>query len=1245
LATPAAAQELAFAVPDGPRHTIVMVDASRTMAGTVKGDPEAKRRALRRAERYLASLLYDGKNPLYRPGRDYLSLVDYGFDSLPDANRAFRRLKGAELRDDYVRVRLAARSDVDRREFLQKVRPPVRRNLNILGWAFPMCLEAVAVPDAKVQTTTVLMLNDALTNDGSVVLERFNLGNHLGPQGKANLKTAEDKVWGAVQVGDAVGAARPLWQRTFPARTEQIVVTALRALPTTTLTEVERFRGVDPLKQAELRWVGGGLELVTEIPRSLVGREATANVAVGKGFLSSGRTRLTERTRFLLRGNPRPAGHQSGRLKLSVAASAKNPVLGRQGFTIDFVRATLVPPHPSYTGVARFLTFLLWTLPMLLAALGFWLLYERLVARRVKIGFAEFPSPFPLPNPSANTEQAYRTRVSAPPGGRIATVHLPPRWVRRLTNPNAVVRWDDRLQVAGIEGPSAPLQDLPRQFDLLWAQHPGAAGEFRVEIERPDFGGSQRAAAIVSYPSWQPHPMSQTEAIAHPHRDIVVSLDLGSESTAAFVQLPGEREPRALRLQHYLPALSNDADVLQASRSKPSHRLRTRFFANENLSSPVPFRRREWPTHYEILPENHPRLPLVDFGAFNRDTTTGEKIAYSQNSGECFFRFIASRTSPYEHRLLLPNAKLVFQTGADFSRRHTFEFAGERHDEMVHPVELIYNQVCLVLENFVRQEPSVLAKAPEPGWHRFAVVLTVPNNYSPFHRDVLKKLVSQRLTGAEVQIITESDAIVYYYIAENKPNLGMEKSTAFIGAKELYLTLDVGKGTTDLSLVVLDYESDGRVIRQRVTNAASNGRASGGAKMTFYVARFFESLMDLEFQRFLTEFPEATAHERMPYRLTVLSDKPLTQDTNLTRCLLAFERHCEAFKHGLTMKDAALQAGTTGPSEDASAVAVYLAGELGNYLRNEEQLRVSHVQQTALEERLVAALTAPREIAGSDAAWARLTKQVESYVTVNVDTVLAELINAYLKPNSSRTLDALTGLKALAKGSGRCRTHIIVSGQGSRFAPLRTRLDELATNAGLPVVDEATFRDWTKGKVPEFAKSPFWHFGSAKQNRPQYRNVMVRLDDANLKDGCSLGALHWYLEHPESTNPNAVGGQLVVRAQNGANPRPVPMDALNDGKRIELTEDFLNQETAWEVYYLPCRGLDMRNADEVGLNPVLRLRRTSKIAFWNENGSVVIEVDGVRQSLESAIYDAENNERLRAMVWPNVLLDGEPEDR
>jgi hypothetical protein len=789
-------------------------------------------------------------------------------------------------------------------------------------------------------------------------------------------------------------------------------------------------------------------------------------------------------------------------------------------------------------------------------------------------------------------------------------------------------------------------------------------------------------------------------------------LDLGSDSTVAYVAIPGQSKIQRIDLQYFLRALAVEPDLLRESNGQRSHRLKSRYAVNAQFQSGEPLQSAHHPIYGypEVLPSGHPRLPLLDFDRYLREEPGGGTLVnIATEPGRCLFKFIDDRSNPFAFKDLLPNAKLIFQSGVGLDKHFEMRYAGTIQRLKVHPVELIKNQVCLILENFVRPHPLLRNEENRPpAWSECAVVLTVPNTYSPFHRDMLEQAVSLSL-GCEVTTITESDAIVFYYIAKVQPDLGMP-AEELQRMEQAYLTIDIGKGTTDLTLMSVTYreanesekvarnlDPEKKRVLRHVWVAERTGRASGGAKMTYILARFFEKLIDVSIVQALANLNVVEAEmarlrkiEGSPLRLTSTSAPGVLEGPGWGPRLLEFERICDAYKRELDLRPGGVFLPDLGEVVGAQDLAQHLAQQFRFYVAavHEVILTDSHCDTLTLAVRTAlekpgffnpGSQAASKEKAKVPvnqekllAAWDELDREVRAYVHENVDEVLIELATAHARGNDSvhfeDAVDALSFLmgssttRKIAFRPETFRTHVILAGQASQFKPLKDRFQKVIDEAGLGTILSQEELEKGVRKDPPPSTRPANGKGMAKRGFGFLKalfgdheggveidcneHIAVHLSGANLKDGCARGALDWYSSNPVMENPDSIHGQILVTLAGGASPIEIDMDVLNTTGRKDLGPDELKDVyDAWNIYYLPTRGRKFENlrGQDAALMGVLDATDHISIqirpADHPASQLVVVSPSGQTLQLNEAVYDAVDSTKLRAMLWPAKLFD------
>jgi hypothetical protein len=763
-----------------------------------------------------------------------------------------------------------------------------------------------------------------------------------------------------------------------------------------------------------------------------------------------------------------------------------------------------------------------------------------------------------------------------------------------------------------------------------------------------------------------------------------ISLDLGSDSTVAYVSVEGRPDYEQIDLQYYARALAPFPRILEERGIRLS-RLKSRYGVNEQFETSETLYGKERIDSLmgfkERLPAAHATRPLVDFERYwLEDRILGANLVHCGEPAGCLFKFFDDATVPFPLESLLPNAKLVFQASIGKGRNFKARIAGTDTIESfaLEPVELIKNQICLILENFVRNNPLLVEanQGTPPTWQQCTVVLTVPNTYSPMHCALLKRAVSETLE-CSVETITESDAIAFFFLVTHRPDAGLEPGQT-AAASHQYLTIDIGKGTTDLTLMDVSYRrpmnQPDAPFRQHVYALARAGRPSGGAKATFLIAEFFEKLIDLTIAR---EVPELTAGS--PFRLTTRTSlyQPI-QQSGRDAAMLAFETLCDRYKRSLAIGKRGVILQDLGESDEASRIGSFLSAEVVNAIdpfRDRDATERDRVEESV---RVVvrAVLETPTKFGGTAVdqkdpswhfrpAWDELRHAIEAYVDENVDTLLIELARAHLDGNDHLPLD--TGLDAiLALMEPRMklhdnevrtasRTHVVIAGQASQFQPLRSRLEELFKQARIekmptrPGKQAAAFQPVaSKGRLKALLES----IAPARQESgpdPQ-RSYWVDLKSENLKDGCAYGALAWLVNQPVMANPDEIHGQLAIERQSGGEEWWVNMVELNRNGSITVSAEGAEKtDAARDVYYLPARGRmdvppsSVEHVLKIGTLPPCHAVSISIGKAGPHAGQLIVEVVGgvrkIQMKLADNIYGGTESRHLRSLLWPAVLLD------
>lgn len=122
------------------------------------------------------------------------------------------------------------------------------------------------------------------------------------------------------------------------------------------------------------------------------------------------------------------------------------------------------------------------------------------------------------------------------------------------------------------------------------------------------------------------------------------------------------------------------------------------------------------------------------------------------------------------------------------------------------------------------------AAHPEASLSEQQVVLTVPASFDPAARELTRQAAIEAGLGDHFVLLEEPQAAVYRWLASNA-----EQWRSDLSAGDVLLVVDVGGGTTDLTLVTVQ-ENDGELSLQRL--AVGNHLLLGGDNMDLALAHY-----------------------------------------------------------------------------------------------------------------------------------------------------------------------------------------------------------------------------------------------------------------------------------------------------------------------------------------------------------------------------------------------------------------------
>jgi hypothetical protein len=513
-----------------------------------------------------------------------------------------------------------------------------------------------------------------------------------------------------------------------------------------------------------------------------------------------------------------------------------------------------------------------------------------------------------------------------------------------------------------------------------------------------------------------------------------LALDLGSESMAAYYEDRRTGVGGMVSLQEYGDKLlaADSPPELLLDGGKPSPRLRTRI-GLEDGRQPAD------------LPSDHAILDFVD--------EAGNRLSGYEETLFSYFYLPDQEFS----RTILPNPKIPFQEGGAgiIPEVETSGHGKTRHS----PESLLAHLTVQVVRNLVLRSPELRKVLPE----EIHLVLTVPNVYSLVHVKGLMDFVRQHVTVGRLDYLYESDAVAYLFIEAPKGGNSsaveeFKKNILNRGRQDLLriATIDVGRGTTDLSLVQITAPAMSAGQRQHFV-LARTGKSDGGSRLSYLLAEFYNDIVRRIFAEHQIDLP----FDFLKSRGSVgFSQAPALQ---------ALETLIESIKRNLQHNYRLSLPREAQLSLIDSVVNRLLAG-VDPLWGTEEDPAVQGLPE--LRESLRQALLLPKKLRRSYRSWfisigfvqtcLRFFQGGGALAYQSRLMKLADALEEYVDRNVVQLIDQLKDMARSREGSShttpsprkvfeRQCTFVVIAGQGSQFAPIAKAIREYFANEGLPI--------------------------------------------------------------------------------------------------------------------------------------------------------------------------------------------------
>lgn len=688
---------------------------------------------------------------------------------------------------------------------------------------------------------------------------------------------------------------------------------------------------------------------------------------------------------------------------------------------------------------------------------------------------------------------------------------------------------------------------------------------------------------------------------------IYVSLDLGSESMAAYYWDPVgdgkmiQMQSKAKNLLGLINSPDSEIDFLMdESGIKPSARLLNIISLKDNVQP-------------QSLSDEHAKLIYAD------------QASYDASLFKLFYR-VASRLG---NDKILPNPKILFQHQVKSILPNVEANDGGFVD--LSPLLLIRHLTLQIVNNLVLNSDE-LRQFDRKEIH---LTITVPNIYSLPHVESIKEFIKQNINGiGGIDVISESDAIAYYVLAsedsENDPeDLKIFKrdlhASLIKNQKQCIVTIDVGKGTTDLSCILKRKpRNDSTEIQgffklwQRKNNnndrpvqpgkpqhfvKGKTGKSSGGNYLNYLFAEYYHNR--------LVEAAPAIHHstgKMVPFYFLTIKEESHKQ--NQSQAVSALEKLIEHVKRNMTedyeIDERAL------PSD----VQIQLINSVVKYMiiALDPVAAAPDWKDTAQEfedfrQQIIDVLFLPQKLDRS--GWRRifnrwskplptqpLKESLEKYVKENADDLL-ESLKKQVEEHRIKIKDENGKIIKSERAEIDRNTFAVISGQASQFRPLR---EEIVTKCKTLHIKE---------------------------------DNIYRMTGKDSKEACCKGAVYFKIANMLHVNQNELQGTYGCLSVIDQTFKAFNMDEIKLNGKSTVTFD---SPTAYYIVFTP------RGYHETELLPPKRNDgATSIIALIEEEYKFTLDYD--ETNLELKVNDTvlelktfgNVDGSIYPKVWPEVL--------
>lgn len=1135
LASPSAHGQVSGLRPiEHPNHYIVLIDASASTSLTATKKAAYRRALTENLVNHLYVTGFGDAIPAYDPNLDKLTLLHFGVVS-GSQEKSYSRIAGYDFLRDFIHPVFIRQSEIDITRVRNNAVPAQYYQYTILSWARQLALWSSRPTDVQenANRTFMIVINDGLPNENSTRGE-IDLVSKWGGSNYQRVNPIVEQIDRNYRFMDGHGEAAAAWSETVSPENAPIFIEAFEVLSKSQIDWESRAVSLQPLRDPSIQWVntiGNSPHGVLKANLNDDYKAWTADVNGQEVFLSATGNRERGSNAELV--VPIASNEQltcvakSFEVTLSSSLSRIDPLLGKRTITYNHSK-NVVAPLPLTCRVWFTVLMGLSILATIAVLLGLaYFLHNRLKVTQLYLDVPGTLGPIRL---NRRGQREGVAMVLPQPGLEPFSLSLPGRLKQWLfyrgatisisTDQSGSVNWS-----ASNELPQLRLPLGKGRIRAYWTRLPTMSCAINVEFKH----GNHYSELTLDYPAALPQKVRSDEMTAKDIK-VWVALDLGSESMAAHYEAidgkTGMIEMQRLSKRLISPS---DEDLLQpellrekignAERDSPRLRNRISFKHEAQPIDPDP---------------DHATL------CFAKDPSLYQKS---------LFRFFHREGGwPPTNLEVMPNPKILFQhqVGDIFKSMKVIATDGQSSNGnglqyvRLSPTMLIKDLTTQVVVNFILESPE-LSRYRRENIH---LTITVPNVYSLPHAEAIKQFVNKNVPNlGAVEVLSESDAVAYYALnaadhRADSPALLTFKTDwtrQFTASERLCLvTIDIGKGTTDLSCILVQQPEPepswfDRVrgksepppdSRRRHTVQGKTGRSSGGNYLNYIFAQHFNNQLEEVGRKFpLLDEPGGTPFGFLKRAETQGFFVPQTQT------LAELEKLIEQLKAAMDANydidegvfPADVQRAKIRNIVDRIVEAVPpLKDESEAQRSNRELFRNTLIEAMFLPTHLDPfAYRSLRHVWSSQSTLGSKVTESVKYIfsrrtptpppSINVfasdsfgNSETAKLkagVQKYVKENVDDLIDSLQSLVRSHQAISDDRlsidsnSFVVVSGQASQFKPLRQRIKERCDDFGMP---------------------------SDK--------VLKDLDPIALKEACCRGAVSFWQGKMRAINPKELHG-------------------------------------------------------------------------------------------------------------------------